>query len=85
MSKLDKAKDRICSIPTDYSFTEARGLLGKLGYAEHNKGKTSGSRVMFYRESDSRVIMLHKPHPGDIMDKGAVKSLVEFLKGNGDL
>ena len=85
MSKLDKAKERILSIPTDYSYTEVKGLLGKLGYTEYNKGKTSGSRVMFYRKSDSRVIMLHKPHPGDIMDKSAVKCLVEFLKGNGDL
>ncbi len=85
MSKLDKAKERILLMPADYSYTELKGLLGKLGYAEHNKGKTSGSRVMFYRESDSRVIMIHKPHPGDIMDKGAIKSLVEFLKRNGDL
>lgn len=55
MSKLDKAKERILSKPKDYTYTEARYLLSKLGFKEFNKGKTSGSRVRFYRESDKKV------------------------------
>lgn len=50
MSKLDKAKERILSKPKDYTYTEARYLLSKLGFKEFNKGKTSGSRVRFYRD-----------------------------------
>jgi hypothetical protein len=56
-----------------------------MGFVEYNKGKTSGSRVKFYRERDSRVILLHKPHPGDVMDRGAVSDLVDYLKEIGEL
>lgn len=85
MSKLEKAKERILQRPKDYTYDEARYLLGKMGFNEYNKGKTSGSRVRFFRESDRAVILLHKPHPEDIMDRGAVSDLVEYLKGIGEL
>ena len=85
MSKLEKAKERILQRPKDYTYDEARYLLGKMGFNEYNKGKTSGSRVRFFRESDRAVILLHKPHPEDVMDRGAVSDLVEYLKGIGEL
>lgn len=85
MSRLDKAKERILSKPKDYTYTEARQLLSKLGFLESNKGKTSGSRVCFYRQKDKRVIMLHKPHPGDEMVPGAVSHLVNFLRELGEI
>lgn len=53
MSKIDKAKERLCSRPKDYTYSEARYLLSQLGFEEFNKGKTSGSRVKFYRVSVS--------------------------------
>ena len=56
-----------------------------MGYCEYNKGKTSGSRVKFYRETDKNIILLHKPHPDDVMDRGAVNDLVEHLKEIGEL
>lgn len=85
MSKLDKAKVRIKSKPRDYTYTEAKTLLLQLGFMEYNKGKTSGSRVKFYRKEDQKVILLHKPHPGDIMKMGAVKELLDFLDELGEL
>lgn len=85
MSRLEKAKNRICQIPSDYTYDEARYLLGQLGFAEHNKGKTSGSRVLFYRGTDGKIIMLHKPHPKNVMDKAAVAGLCSYLKGIGEL
>lgn len=85
MSQWEKAKKRILSKPKDYTYTEAKALLKQLGFEERNKGKTSGSRVAFYRESDKRVILLHKPHPGDQMDLGATKSLVAYLREMGEL
>lgn len=85
MSKFDKAKERILLMPKDYTYTEARFLLSHLGFVEYNKGKTSGSRVKFYREKDNRIILLHKPHPSDVMKVGAVKDLVEHLVKLGDL
>ncbi|MEE1014586.1 MAG: type II toxin-antitoxin system HicA family toxin [Lachnospiraceae bacterium] len=85
MSKFEKAKERILGKPKDYTYTEARYLLGKMGFDEFNKGKTSGSRVRFYRERDRKVVLLHKPHPEDVMDRGAVSGLVDYLKEIGEL
>ncbi|MCI9132992.1 MAG: type II toxin-antitoxin system HicA family toxin [Lachnospiraceae bacterium] len=85
MSKLEKAKERIQLKPKDYTYTEGKSLLSQLGFAEYTKGKTSGSRVKFYREKDQKIILLHKPHPGDIMTPGAVKDLLEFLLELGEL
>ncbi len=80
MSKFEKAKERLLSRPKDYTYTEAKSLLTQLGFVEYNKGKTSGSRVKFYRASDRRILLLHKPHPGDVMSAGAVKDLASRLE-----
>ena len=83
--KYDKRVDRLLSRPSDYTFSEAKTLLFSLGYGLYNKGTTSGSRVMFYRESDGHKILLHKPHPSDIMKVYAVDDLIEKLKEGGDI
>ena len=85
MSNLDKAKARLRTCPKDYRYSEARQLLNLLGFEERTKGKTSGSRVGFYRAADNAVILLHKPHPGNQMSTGAVKALAQFLMGKGEL
>lgn len=84
LSKIEKLKKRLFTIPNDYTYSEAKTLLIHMGFSESNKGKTSGSRVKFYRELDSRIIMLHKPHPTDVMSVGAIKSLARFVKEIGD-
>lgn len=83
MSKFEKAKSRISNRPKDYTYLEARSLLSQLGFKEYTKGKTAGSRVRFYRESDGKVIMFHKPHPSDIMSPGAIRDLADFLESLG--
>ena len=85
MTKADKAKARIQSVPKDYTYTEARQLLKQLGFIEYQKGKTSGSRVLFYRESDNIKILLHKPHPGDVMSVATTRDLYEKLIELGEL
>lgn len=85
MSKLEKAKERLKQLPKDYTYTEGRSLLNALGFKEGNKGKTSGSRVRFYREKDGAIINLHKPHPQDEMKNYAVRDLLTRLTEYGDL
>ena len=85
MSKEEKQIERLKLLPTDYTYTEAKALALRFGYTEFNKGKTSGSRVLLMRQSDGKKIMLHKPHPGDVMKKYAVKDLLEAFERNGDL
>ena len=85
MSRLEKHLKRIISIQKDYTYSEAKTLLSELGFKEFNKGKSSGSRVKFCRKNDMKVILLHKPHPGDNMKVGAVKTLLKFLKEIGEI
>lgn len=37
------------------------------------------------RSSDQRIILLHKPHPGDEMSIGAIKDLAIRLEEMGEL
>lgn len=81
--KFEKAKKRLKGEPADYTFEEAKSLLISLGFEEYNKGRTSGSRVQFVRETQK--ISLHKPHPEKEMKKYAVRMLKEFLESIGEL
>ena len=85
MSREEKQLARLKALPADYTYTEAVALAARFGYQERNKGKTSGSRVLLFRPSDGRKIMLHKPHPGDIMKQYAVRDFLEVLERNGDI
>ena len=85
MSQLEKAKQRIILRPKDYTYSEARKLLIHLGFNEYTKGKTSGSRMKFYRKSDGKIFLLHKPHPGDVMSPGAIDSFSKFLRDLGEI
>ena len=84
MSELEKLKERLKSLPKDFTYDEAKSLLTKLGFEESNKGKTSGSRVKFKRQS-SADILLHKPHPKNILKRSTVKFLLQELMGAGDI
>ena len=85
MSKIDKAKERLRSRPKDYTYSEAKFLLSQMGFEEYNKGKTSGSRVKFFRSIDQHIILLHKPHPSDVMSVGAIRDLADHLEEMGEL
>ena len=80
MSSLEKAKQELLKCSKNYTYDDAKALLRKLGFEEKSKGKTSGSRVMFYRESDQRIILIHKPHSENTIDTGSVKDLIKCLK-----
>ncbi len=78
MGKKEKLVARLKSRPKDFTFEEAETLLGLLGYAKDNKGKTSGSRVMFFGKNKS-AILLHKPHPRKELLEYQIKQLIEKL------
>ena len=59
-------------------------LLSIFGYEKSNKGKTSGSRAI-YRNENKRPIMLHKPHPGNIIKGYAIRQVLDELKEAGFL
>jgi len=80
MSRIEKEMERLKSKPKDYTFDEARSLLNKLGFIEYNKGKTSGSRVVFINDKINKKIELHRPHPSNILKMYIVNKLLNDLK-----
>ena len=69
-------------MPSDFTFDEMQRLLEGYGYEKSNKGKTSGFRLIF-KNGNKRPIMLHKPHPGNIVKEYAMKQVFEDLKEAG--
>lgn len=84
MSSRQKMLNRLLLRPKDYTYSELRTLLSKLGYMEDNKGKTSGSRVSFYNKQ-KKVVSVHKPHPGNELKRYVIDLIIDSLRRNGDL
>lgn len=80
MSQKDKLIKKLKSNPKDFTFDDAETLLGYLNYHRSNKGKTSGSRVMFTSDEYQSKILLHKPHPRKELLDYQVKQLIEQLE-----
>lgn len=82
MGRTEKLITRFMTLPTDFTWDEMSRLLTALGYEVGNKGKTSGSRVIF-KGVGKRPIMLHKPHPGNIIKEYVMKQVYAYLKNEG--
>ena len=79
MSKKEKLLQRLKSKPKDFTYDEVKKILNNLGFLEDNKGKTSGSKVMF-KNIDNKKIALHKPHPSKILKSYQINEIVRLLK-----
>ena len=82
MGTKEKLRNRFLKMPSDFTFDEMQRLLEGYGYEKSNKGKTSGSRLIF-KNGKKRPIMLHKPHPGNIVKEYAMKQVFDDLKEAG--
>lgn len=82
MGQKEKLIKKLRSRPKDFTFDEAETLLGYFTYCRSNKGRTSGSRVMFVSD-EYTPILLHKPHPRKELLDYQVKQLIEVLEQEG--
>ena len=82
MGQKEKLLKKLTSRPKDLTFDEAETLLGYFAYCRSNKGRTSGSRVMFVSDAHA-PILLHKPHPRKELLDYQVKQLIEVLEQEG--
>ena len=82
MGTKEKLIERFKNQPKDFTFDEMEKLLFIFGYVKSDKGKTSGSRVI-YKNGNTRPIMLHKPHPGNIIKSYAMKQVLNDLTEAG--
>jgi hypothetical protein len=80
MGQKEKLIARLETIPRDFTFDEAETLLGYFGYYRCDKGKTSGSRVVFVNAQHKTKILLHKPHPKNVLREYQIKQIIFYLK-----
>lgn len=79
MSRLEKEIKRLRAKPKDFTYDEAKIILNNLGFIENNKGKTSGSKVIFKNEYNQKIC-LHKPHPSKILKSYQINEILKLLK-----
>jgi hypothetical protein len=84
MSKKTKLSERFKSIPSDFTWEELVAVLSYFGYEETGTGKTSGSRKRF-ADNAGNLILLHKPHPANVVKKYALRQVLETLKERGQI
>ena len=82
MGQKEKLIQRLKSRPKDFTFEEVESLLRYFSYERSDKGRTSGSRVMFV-SAEHPPILMHKPHPRKELLSYQVKQLLELLSQEG--
>ena len=83
MGQKEKLLERFRTCPKDFTIDELVRLLGYLGFVLDNKGRTSGSRVMFKSNLHSLRIMIHRPHPGNELRDYQIKQILGLLEQEG--
>lgn len=84
MSKIEKEIKRMKLRPKDFTYDEAKKILNNFGFIENNKGKTSGSRVAFISHNSEKIV-IHKPHPKNILKTYQINEIIRELKERGFL
>ena len=82
MGQKEKLSERLRAKPKTFTFDDAESLLRYFEYERSNKGRTSGSRIMFVSEKHP-PIMMHKPHPRKELLEYQVKQLIQILEQEG--
>jgi predicted RNA binding protein YcfA (HicA-like mRNA interferase family) len=80
VGKRVKRITRLKTVPADFTWQELTALLKTLGYQQV---QGSGSRVRFDNGNADQMINLHKPHPGNIVKRYALRQLIEKLEQGG--
>jgi hypothetical protein len=79
MTKRLKLQERLLRKPKDFTWNELVTLMKGFDYEINNKGKTSGSAVIFESENSESTLYLHKPHPQEILKRWQVEKVIDFL------
>ena len=79
MSWKEKLLLKLQQRPKNFTWDELTSLLKYLGYREIKTGKTGGSRRRFVHDSAATII-LHKPHPQNVLKRYALDQVLALLK-----
>ena len=83
MAKIEKLIERLLTCPSDFTWEELVKVLGHFNYHESKSGKTGGSRRRF--TDGVNALILHKPHPKNILKRYMVKEVIGHLKQKGKI
>ncbi|ENI4427498.1 type II toxin-antitoxin system HicA family toxin [Klebsiella variicola] len=75
MSKSKKLRERLGSLPKDFTWDELVTLLGQYGF---NVLNGTGSRRKFVNQK-GRLVSYHCPHPGNIVKEYVLKDVRALL------
>lgn len=78
---LEKIKQH-SNAPLSLKWKELVALLNYLGFKEL-PAKGGGSGYRFINEASGKLMMFHRPHPKNQVCKGAIHSVLEYLKDEG--
>ena len=81
MSTKEKLIKRFINQPKDFTWEELVRLFSVFGFWVDNKGKTSGSRVLFVKGDDAHTV--HKPHQSNSIKEYAMKQVLDFMIEKG--
>ena len=82
MTQKDTLLQRFLRCPNDFTLEELETFLSTFGYTRNDKGKTSGSRIAYTGEG-LPPILLHRPHPGNVLKQYQLKQIRELLEKEG--
>ncbi len=82
MSRHEKLKEKLLRSTGNFTYNEMVTLLKSLGYRVEERGRSSGSAVMFYNRRLDDKIMFHKPHPEKELKRYVIKMITDKLKNN---
>ena len=83
MGQKEKLIERFHAFPKDFSFEELVRLLSFLDFQLYQRGRTSGSRVVFIHKESGIKIILHKPHGRTTLLDYQMKQVAACLKQEG--
>jgi len=84
MAKIEKLIAKLLSNPVDFTWDELLKLLRHFDYEELKTGKTGGSRRKFV-DKTKHIISLHKPHPGNVLNRYQINDVILALTEKGKL
>lgn len=80
MGRHEKLVIRFSTMPADFTWDELWRMLSGFGF---EKVSGAGSRFKFVRKETGLLIALHRPHPGNIVKRYALRQVGEVLKQGG--
>lgn len=82
MSKKNKLIERLQSRPKDFTWDEAQKVMKLHGFQLLS---ASGSRRKFIHKKTRTKVILHEPHPQNILLPYVVDALLEGLRAAGEI